>query len=837
MPDTPSRTATQLYALLEALEATSWAPGDDASALTTRAQAGAGTAGRCGEASWRPGLFAVAVLAADAVRQQSHDESWARVAALAAEWDLADGALYAAKAHGVIWNRFCDRAALDQAVHWAGFAAALAARAGWKKAACAYQHALLLSQRAAAGDGPAGDLDLAIGILKAVARQVPGDYRCQYRLASTLLTRYRTARRADGDLGDAVTAAQRALEAGPRDEQWRVACAQVLADARMTRWKSSARHDDDLDLALQDIESELAAQPDEANLLTAAVRVLRQRSGPGDLQRAADYGQRLAARLDRGDPDGSDHAHVLARLEADLFDQTGDPAHLDRGILFAQRSASPRDDQARIQQRENVLAWLLAARAGSRRAQPGDGARAAFLARKTESSPIPEVAVSSIRARSLACLADGDWAGAARSADRALGLLGELAGAAGPGSVEDWLSLTQGLAAIGAYSLVRQGDAGGAALLCERGAAVIAARRHASDAARLAGGSSPPDLGVPAGSALVQLAVTPAGTVALVTRSGQATFSVDLPAITDEKVAQWDIRARRPGDRTRPARSRDLGCTDRAAAQAVLSEMATALQPLCECLGPARVRLVPAGPIAGLPVSAVIEETTGAQVSVAGSAALHTRAAAAARLSARPVRTLAATSPSPSNRSPFGIWPPLPGATREGKWLARSKACAVTHLDGPHATRAEVLAALSKDPDLVHFGTHGHFDADNPLRGALYLANGPAGTAETLSPADLAPARPAAVVLACCTLAGTGRRLPDEHQGFNSVLLSAGTWFVLSPLWPVDDTATTELVTAFYQRLFDGTDPAAAMLAARALTRERYASQSPCWASWVLAGG
>ena len=217
---------------------------------------------------WRPGLFAVAVLAADAVRQELDDESWARVAALAAEWDLADGALYAAKAFGVIWNRLSDRAALDQAVDWASFAARLAAQAGWKATACAYQHALLLSQRAATGDGPEGDLDLAITILRAVAGQVPGDHRYQYRLASTLLTRYRTPRRADGDLDEAVNAAQRAVEAGSADDQWRTACVHVLADARMARWKSAARHDDDLDLALQDIESELEAQPGDGNLLS-----------------------------------------------------------------------------------------------------------------------------------------------------------------------------------------------------------------------------------------------------------------------------------------------------------------------------------------------------------------------------------------------------------------------------------------------------------------------------------------------------------------------------------------------------------------------------------------
>ena len=68
-------------------------------------------------------------------------------------------------------------------------------------------------------------------------------------------------------------------------------------------------------------------------------------------------------------------------------------------------------------------------------------------------------------------------------------------------------------------------------------------------------------------------------------------------------------------------------------------------------------------------------------------------------------------------------------------------------------------------------------------------------------------------------------------------MLSADAWFVLSPPWPVDDTAATDLVTGFYRYLFDGSEPASALLAARELARERHSARSPCWASWALAGG
>ncbi len=148
-PGSQEARQRQLWTQLEALEVTGWTPGDDAGALAARIVEGLVAECPSEPRTWAPGLLAVAVLAADSVRQKLRDESWAQVAALAAEWNAADAALCAAKAYGVIWNRLSDRAALDQAIHWAGFAAGLAKQTGWKAAARGYQHALLLSQRAA----------------------------------------------------------------------------------------------------------------------------------------------------------------------------------------------------------------------------------------------------------------------------------------------------------------------------------------------------------------------------------------------------------------------------------------------------------------------------------------------------------------------------------------------------------------------------------------------------------------------------------------------------------------------------------------------------------------
>ena len=323
---------------------------------------------------------------------------------------------YAAKAYGVIWNRLSDRAALDQAVNWASFAARLASQAGWKATACAYQHALLLSQRAAAGGGPEGDLDLAIYILRVAAGQVPGDHRYQYRLASALLTRYRTPRRADGDLDEAVNAAQRAVRAGPPTTNGvpRACMSWLPPGWRAGRAPSVIDHD--LDLALQAIESELENQPGEDNLLTAAVRVFLQRSQPGDLEKAAYHGERLAAGLKADDPDVRTSCAPSPGWRPNCSTSPVTPA-------ISTRASASLSARLRLVM---IPAGSTNARTCSHGFWPGvpvrwgggpATARAAALAHRDEAaSPIPELALSSIRAGSRACLAEGDWAGAARSA-------------------------------------------------------------------------------------------------------------------------------------------------------------------------------------------------------------------------------------------------------------------------------------------------------------------------------------------------------------------------------------------------------------------------------------
>lgn len=126
----------------------------------------------------------------------------------------------------------------------------------------------------------------------------------------------------------------------------------------------------------------------------------------------------------------------------------------------------------------------------------------------------------------------------------------------------------------------------------------------------------------------------------------------------------------------------------------------------------------------------------------------------------------------------------------------------------------------------VHFSCHGYFNADQPLRSALLLADCYIASAPTNSdPADyllLSDGR-AIVLNQCLTLDGilaqdlsqcrlvslsaceTGltdsTALSDEYIGWPSGFLVAGSASVVSSLWTVNDLSTTFLMIKFYQNL------------------------------------
>lgn len=109
--------------------------------------------------------------------------------------------------------------------------------------------------------------------------------------------------------------------------------------------------------------------------------------------------------------------------------------------------------------------------------------------------------------------------------------------------------------------------------------------------------------------------------------------------------------------------------------------------------------------------------------------------------------------------------------------------------------------------DVIHLATHGDFRPRNPLFSGLYLDD------SLLTTLDIFNLRLQAslVTLSACQ---TGRNVisgGDELQGLTRAFLASGASSLILSLWPVDDKATTMLMSALYHDLIKGQTKADAL--------------------------
>lgn len=190
-------------------------------------------------------------------------------------------------------------------------------------------------------------------------------------------------------------------------------------------------------------------------------------------------------------------------------------------------------------------------------------------------------------------------------------------------------------------------------------------------------------------------------------------------------------------------------------------------------------------------------------------------------------------------------WPPLPGTLREAREITElaPNPSEVVHLDGDTASEAGLREYLPK-ARFAHLATHGFFVDDSVLsvldgqhtantRGAIHNAPGsiernplllsgvvlaganqqqptddlgvPLGddgilTAEEVVDLDLSGTE-LVVLSACDTGRGTLAR-GEGVVGLQRAFHLAGARSVIASLWKVDDEATSQLMTAFYENLW-----------------------------------
>ncbi len=189
-------------------------------------------------------------------------------------------------------------------------------------------------------------------------------------------------------------------------------------------------------------------------------------------------------------------------------------------------------------------------------------------------------------------------------------------------------------------------------------------------------------------------------------------------------------------------------------------------------------------------------------------------------------------------------YPRLPGSRAEAEAIVAVSSPETTLTAFGFEADLELLEdGRLRDYDVLHIATHGVIDAVNPALSGLVLSQVDAGGQPRrgfLRLHDVFGLRLDAelvVLSGCRTALGPvvrGEGLIGLARGF----MHAGSRRVLASLWPVEDRATSVLMTHFYRAMWDqGSSPAAALaMAQRELASTRRHRDPYYWAGFVLLG-
>ena len=178
---------------------------------------------------------------------------------------------------------------------------------------------------------------------------------------------------------------------------------------------------------------------------------------------------------------------------------------------------------------------------------------------------------------------------------------------------------------------------------------------------------------------------------------------------------------------------------------------------------------------------------------------------------------------------------PLPCARKEAKMIGRL--LGVQPLLGEHATKQAVLQSIHS-VSLIHFAAHG--DAQ---RGEIALApprhfNGtPQEQNYLLTMAEISQVRLTAklVVLSCCHSA-RGQIRSEGVVGIARAFLGSGARSVLVALWAIQDEATEQFMSRFYEHLVRGESASESLHQAMKWMRANGFSDVEQWAPFMLIG-
>ncbi|XP_078343489.1 tetratricopeptide repeat protein 28-like [Oculina patagonica] len=178
---------------------------------------------------------------------------------------------------------------------------------------------------------------------------------------------------------------------------------------------------------------------------------------------------------------------------------------------------------------------------------------------------------------------------------------------------------------------------------------------------------------------------------------------------------------------------------------------------------------------------------------------------------------------------------PLPGARKEAETIGRL--LGVQPLLGHYATKQAVLQRIDS-VCLIHFAAHG-----NAERGEIALA--PPGSTTgipqeddyLLKVSDISQVKLRAklVVLSCCH-SGRGQIRAEGVVGIARAFLGSGARSVLVALWALEDSATKQFMSCFYEHLVRGESASESLHEAMKWMRDSGFNKVSEWAPFMLIG-
>ena len=178
---------------------------------------------------------------------------------------------------------------------------------------------------------------------------------------------------------------------------------------------------------------------------------------------------------------------------------------------------------------------------------------------------------------------------------------------------------------------------------------------------------------------------------------------------------------------------------------------------------------------------------------------------------------------------------PLPGPRKEAEMIGRL--LGVRPLLGQHATKQAVLDRI-KSVSLIHIAANG-----NAERGEIALAP-PSSTAGIpreddyllkMSDISQVQVRAKLVVLSCCH-SGRGQIKAEGVVGIARAFLGSGARSVLVALWALEDGATEQLMSRFYENLVRGKSASESLHEAIKWMRDNGFTEVSEWAPFMIIG-